>query len=244
MLDLFWMPVVEPYAISEPFSTAGKVNLNHQILPFTYIHRDTALRGLLLKEEIPVVLDSKLGAPPAADSQTYKVVAPVGSAQLATNLQSRNRIDLAETLKAIDARFANGGAYRSEAEICTVPLIPEGQTYFSDFAYNSSWWRDRRATGDNLREKPYTNLVPRLTTKSNSYIVHYRVQTLGKSPNSDPKVWEEGRDVVSGEYRGSSTIERFINPNIDASSWTSADTTPPLGNYYQWRTLNTSQFSP
>jgi len=32
-LDLFWMPVVEPYAISEPFSTAGKVNMNYQIFP-------------------------------------------------------------------------------------------------------------------------------------------------------------------------------------------------------------------
>jgi hypothetical protein len=31
LLDLFWMPVAEPYAISEPFSTAGKVNLNYQI---------------------------------------------------------------------------------------------------------------------------------------------------------------------------------------------------------------------
>ena len=38
-LDLFWMQVVEPYAISEPFSTAGKVNLNYQMLPFRNIRR-------------------------------------------------------------------------------------------------------------------------------------------------------------------------------------------------------------
>ncbi len=37
MMDLFNMPTVEPYAISEPFSTAGKVNMNYQILPYTYI---------------------------------------------------------------------------------------------------------------------------------------------------------------------------------------------------------------
>ena len=34
-LDLFNMPVVEPYAISEPFSTDGKVNLNYALAPFS-----------------------------------------------------------------------------------------------------------------------------------------------------------------------------------------------------------------
>ena len=31
------MPFVEPYLISEPLSTAGRVNLNYQIAPFSYI---------------------------------------------------------------------------------------------------------------------------------------------------------------------------------------------------------------
>ena len=52
LLDLFHMPVVEPYAISEPLATAGKVNLNCQIVPFTYIHRDTALRGAFRSTKI------------------------------------------------------------------------------------------------------------------------------------------------------------------------------------------------
>lgn len=30
-LDLFWMPVVEPYAISEPFQTSGKINMNSRV---------------------------------------------------------------------------------------------------------------------------------------------------------------------------------------------------------------------
>ncbi len=82
------------------------------------------------------------------------------------------------------------------------------------------------------------------TTKSNSYTVHYRVQTLGKRSNSEATIWEEGKDMISGEYRGSSTIERFINPSLSVSSWTSAANTPVLGPHYKWRTLNTSQFSP
>ncbi len=35
-------------------------------------------------------------------------------------------------------------------------------------------------TGDNLREKPYADLYPRLTTKSNTYTVHFRVQNAQK----------------------------------------------------------------
>ena len=49
-LDLFWMPVVEPYAISEPLSTGGKINLNYQILPYTNITRSTGLRGVFKSE--------------------------------------------------------------------------------------------------------------------------------------------------------------------------------------------------
>ena len=52
LLDLFWMPIVDPYPISEPFATAGKVNLNYQIAPFTYITRKTALRAVLQSVKI------------------------------------------------------------------------------------------------------------------------------------------------------------------------------------------------
>ncbi len=52
LLDLFWMPVVEPYAISEPFSTAGKINMNYQIMPFTYITRETGVRAVLAAERM------------------------------------------------------------------------------------------------------------------------------------------------------------------------------------------------
>ena len=55
LMDLFWMPVIEPYAISEPFSTAGKVNLNYEIAPFSYIRRATALYAAF-KGEAPKVI--------------------------------------------------------------------------------------------------------------------------------------------------------------------------------------------
>ena len=69
-LDLFTMPVVEPYAISDPFSTDGKVNLNYQIMPFGYLKRSTALRAELDLFTMPVLLGRGIplfagGHPPA-----------------------------------------------------------------------------------------------------------------------------------------------------------------------------------
>jgi uncharacterized protein (TIGR02600 family) len=64
-MDLFWMPVVEPYAISEPFSTAGKVNLNYQMVPFqNYIRRATGIHAVM-KGEL-------LAAVPLYDAVRYK----------------------------------------------------------------------------------------------------------------------------------------------------------------------------
>ena len=64
LLDLFMTPVVEPYPISEPFSTAGKVNLNYRIAPFDYIRRSTALRGAFYPIRVTAV--------PSAYYLTYK----------------------------------------------------------------------------------------------------------------------------------------------------------------------------
>lgn len=65
IMDLFWMPVVEPYAISEPFSTAGKINLNYQMLPFqNHIRRATGIHAVL-KGEI-------LSAVPLREASNYK----------------------------------------------------------------------------------------------------------------------------------------------------------------------------
>ena len=37
ILDWFWMPVAQPYALSQRYSTAGKINMNYRIAPFSYI---------------------------------------------------------------------------------------------------------------------------------------------------------------------------------------------------------------
>ena len=69
-------------------------------------------------------------------------------------------------------------------------------------------------TGDNTREMPYNHLYPRLTTRSNTFRVHYRVQTLSKARSTPPDQWIEEKDTVMAEQRGSTLIERYIDPEL------------------------------
>jgi uncharacterized protein (TIGR02600 family) len=227
LLDHFWMPTVEPYAISTCLATAGKINLNDQIAPFTYLHRDTAIRSLLDDLRIPAI--------PLAQSLNYKISgSPIPSTWLT--------IDDTATLGALESRFASGDAYLTEGEVCSVPLVPQGQTLTSLPAF---WKFQCPLTGDNLRELPYAQLYGRLTTRSNSYTVHLRVQVLKKLPN-DPQqnVWNEGTDVVLGDWRGSYEIERYLDPAAPAPVAATA-TTPgqPLGPY-RFRIVSSQRFSP
>jgi len=261
LLDLFWMPVVEPYAISEPFSTNGKVNMNYQIMPFGgYLHRSTALRGLLQTQEL-VILPNSLAYTGTANATTGYAGNPASSTTddeykkyaAGTNVLSfstnsiRSTLNLSRTtgtLKTFEDLFAKNEIFRSETQICAVPLIPSSEIWKVDF--ESSYWDTRRLTGDNSREMPYTQLLPRLTTRSNTYTVHYRVQNLKKVPSTNPDVWTEGRDKVTSELRGSRTIERYLDPNDARIPDYAANpaATPTLDAFYRWRTLYNRTFAP
>jgi hypothetical protein len=120
-------------------------------------------------------------------------------------------------------------------------------------------------TGDNLREEPYDHIYPRLTTKSNTYTVHYRVQTLVQLPKTRPKTtgatapvawdqWVEGQDQVLSESRGSSMIERFVDPNDPAlnGGWDNdtlnlnlaGNNHADLSSLYRFRVISTKKFAP
>jgi hypothetical protein len=114
-----------------------------------------------------------------------------------------------------------------------------------------TFWQNHPLTGDNSRERPYTNLQARLTTKSNTFTVHYWVQTLKKAPGGSASVWDESKDMVTGEMRGSETIERYINPNETgipdyAAEYSGSSSASPtdLGAFYRWRTVQTRRFAP
>lgn len=227
LLDLFQMPVVEPYAISEPLSTAGKVNMNFQILPFDYIRRDTGIRAVLKAEKLISVRD--------ADAAVYKGAAGI------TSTVFRQDLNIDETLKVFQQRFDAKDIFRSATEICELPLVPSGATLSS----MSTYWNTRRLTGDNLRERPYATIYPRITTKSNTFTIHFRVQSLKKAPGSAPGTWSETRDKVTGEYRGAQTIERYIDPNDSSMpDYADSNTTTPISSFYRYRVLLAKQFAP
>jgi uncharacterized protein (TIGR02600 family) len=242
LMDMFWMPVVEPYAISEPFSTAGKVNMNYQIVPFTYINRSTALRAVLSSELIPRAPLASAAAINSSGDNNYKGMR--SSAPAAVQEVDRIPVNLDETLKQFDDKFSssNWDIFKSASEICDLYLVPQGYTLAG---FESTWYgNDFAMVGDNSRERPYGNIYPRLTTKSNTFTVHYTVQSL-KNPILNPGEWNEKRGAVTGEFRGSTTLERFIDPaNRSIPDYPANPTADSLDKFYQWRIVSTRSFSP
>ena len=232
-MDFFTMPVIEPYAISEPFSTAGKVNLNYQIAPFTYITRSTAVRGVLKSTRIMAIPNSATNYKSGAGSLIF-----------------RKKIDRDETISGFEERFATPstgpftgekGMFRSASEICDMYLVPKGASLS---ALKADWWRDYAFTGDNAREFPYGHIYERVTTKSNTYTVHLRVQVLRKRTTTDPATWVEGQDLVASEYRGSSTVERYIDPGDTGLKDFAKDPQLSMDDYYKFRIVSTRKFAP
>ncbi len=243
-LDLFTMPIVEPYAISEPFSTAGKVNMNYQIMPFTYLTRDTGIRAVLKSTNIMAI--------PESVSLTYKLTN--------SNPDFRYTIDPDEqngTLAGFEQRFNAGDLFRSASEICDIFLVPKylvntttpapGSPSYSTMG---NWWTGFKLTGDNVREGPYGHIYPRLTTKSNTFTVHVQAQSIAKSRNTPADEFIEGKDQITGEFRGAFLIERYLDPNADslvkADGKTATDELDPEGMVgpYKFRVVSTKKFAP
>jgi Tfp pilus assembly protein PilV len=302
-LDLFWMPAVEPYAISNTFATAGKINLNYQIMPFTNIDRATAMQAVLRTV--------RMGAVPSTYYGWAKQQEPEQTMTGLTDAREDFRFDLnlsttnGGTLAQFENKFAGGDLFRSASQICDVYMVPipsqwslANQVFASpDPAWSTThgwgaggnsvdadaynWWNNTyvligpgqrqnnlagqlpvgfKLTGDNVREAPYTDIYSLLTTKSNTYTVHMRVQSLQQTNKpgrnfktdswSDPNGTSGGTDVITGEYRGSATIERFLDPsdpNLASSNIAAAaqgDSTVSLSKYYRYRVVSTKQFAP
>ncbi len=236
LLEFFWMPVVEPYAISEPFSTAGKINLNYQIFPFTHIRRATGLHAALAAEVVHAVPDE--------DLPNYKVF-PNNSQQnqLWGEDQEkvwRHHVDVEKTLAQFEERFQRGRPFISPSEICEIHLVPENAV--ESHEQMDDFWRRHRPTGDNTRERPYAGLYPRLTTRSNVFRVHYIAQTIQKARSADPAEMTDA-DKVTSEYRGSTLIERYLDPDQpgmpDFATYNAGLT---LDHFHQFRIVESKRF--
>ncbi len=222
LLDLFTMPVVEPFAISEPVSSVGKVGLNFQLAPFTYITRATALHGVLKSTRITAI---QTGTNPKSGAPLLRLP-----------------IDADETTRGFAKRFADLGVFRSASEICDMFLVPRGTTLES--VADGNWWQNYKATGDNSREAPYGLIYSRVTTRSNTFTVHMRVQTLRKRAGEENEIWREDVDTVTGEYRGSTTIERYVDLGDKTLPDFATQPDATLDNFYKFRIVNTKKFNP
>jgi len=290
-LDFFTMPVVEPYAISEPFSTSGRINLNYQMMPFTHIERSTGIHGILKNMQLAAIPTGAADAAAANESGGWTYTATpangdiqnqyrTGSKGNGTYHEFRYDIDVEETLKGFEERFDTGDIFRSASEICSIFLVPRefdfdhddrpepsrtteyhGSILNKPVSYDTmaDWWGEPTlpvpndnpqgflATGDNTREMPYNHIYPRVTTKSNTYRVYFTVQAL-KQVGGGRSTWNEDRDSVQSEYRGSAVVERYIDPNDpdlpDFATTPLNDPDAVLDKYYRFRILETKRFSP
>ncbi len=348
LLDLFWMPVVEPYAISEPLSTAGKVNMNYQMLPFTHIRRATALHAVMKGEVFAALpnVDHSFSKSMRRGFGPQGSTAPVFRSETAAlndsaakwhrnivvdrmNIENgtadnpwwvnhqRASQRVVGTLRQFEERFNFGatdvdkgaaavggnsvnegmpsnfrsGLFRNASQICEVHLIPSrvsvagnrrsqtayGNTQFSTIIQGADndanenlkpdeldsytdrdsamkkFWNAHASTGDNTRESPYANLYAKLTTRSNTFRVHVRAQTIKKALRGDQdNGWAidnftPGEDEVTGEYRGSFLLERYVDQQDLVNAGSAADFTqgnpmdetahPPLGSDYRFRVV-------
>jgi hypothetical protein len=190
---------------------------------------------------------------PAAQAAAYKL--NTGGLGTGTTANARYPIDLNVTLTQFDTKFAAWDIFRSASQICEEYLVPEGQGYTSTSAFSIDWYKaggNYALVGDNVRERPYTDIYGRVTTKSNSYTVYYTVQALKNAQSATSQnQWNENAGVILSEYRGSTTLERYIDPNptpalpdFAAVPGSAAGAGTTLEPYYKWRVVENHQFAP
>ena len=158
------------------------------------------------------------------------------------------------------------GLFRTPSQICEIHLIPRklsgsiateggdgGGTTPYTAAQCAAFWGSagatgRGLTGDNLKERVYSNLYARLTTQSNTYRVYFRAQMLAKARSSAPAQFDPTKDTVTSDYRGSALVERKLDVNNraipDYGASVSPTTLESLENFYRLRVLETKRFVP
>ena len=256
VLDFFWMPIVEPFPISQPFATMGKVNMNYHMAPFDYIKRKTAIHAVMKDQRMLAVENSTINS--------YKTK---------SGKDHRFPIDIPVTLLQFEDRFVNGEVFRAASEICEIYMVPQGATGApsdrntlgtpqqgtigsrgNDYPAMRTFWKGYALTGDNSKERTYTNLYPRLTTKSNVFQTHMIVETLQKSRSAEHDVFDPDEDRILGRWRGSAVIERNIDPELIKPNGGVPDYAQTSGSQlhalesmeklYAYRVLNVKQFNP
>jgi uncharacterized protein (TIGR02600 family) len=159
---------------------------------------------------------------------------------------------------SVSGNSINSGIVAGADKDANENVRPEGLDGFADRNDSmKNFWNNHAATGDNTREAPYSNLYAKLTTRSNTFRVHVRAQMVKKAlRGSNLASFVPGEDEISGEFRGSFLVERYIDVNDIKDAGEKADFAkqgdnpmdvnkhPPLDSYYRFRVLESKRFSP
>ena len=68
------------------------------------------------------------------------------------------------------------------------------------------------------------------------------MQALGHAAVTHPDVWIEGSDAILGEARGSSLLERYIDPEDSRIGDCATDPKATLDDRYKFRILRVQRF--
>ena len=206
--------------------------------PFSYIKRATALAAVFKAERVLAL--------PNGAGRTYKDKTDRGHDgwhhKISTDFENG-------TLAQWEHKFEQGKVFRTATEICEMFFYPkDGDVgWDKDNKGIRRWWDKHRLTGDNVIEQPYANIYPRITTKSNTFKVYMTVQSLKKVRGTPSNRFVQGEDQVTGEYRGSAVIERFLDPNDrDIPNYLNVKNEhreESMEQFYRYRTVNIRQFT-
>ena len=242
--------------------------------PFRHIRRATGLHAVLENEILTAVSHADanfyLRRPPNAPENQAQSWFWKDDNSASGGKFWRRQLDTQATLKLFDERFRSGFAFISPAQICEMYLLPKkaGPT---DTLVPDQWpdeisrliktngadsilkfWEEHAVTGENLKERPYTNIYPRLTTRSNTYQVFMRAQVINKARSSNPAKFEATVDQIGAEYRGSAVIERYLDLNdprlkpaqgLDFATGDLASK-PTLDDLHKFRVITQKRFDP
>lgn len=217
--------------------------MNQQIVPFAYIERFSGLHAAMQAERIARA--SKSNANNVKNPNIQSVSTRVG-----VNLDPSNgSLSSNGSLRQFREKFNGGEIFKSATEICDIFLVPQGDTRWTSDARARLYWygTDFSMVGDNTRERPYVHLYNKLTTKSNTYTVHYRVQVLARSAvrnQTNPTNFDPAQgDRVAAEQRGSTTFERYLD-QADITADPARSGASSLEADYRTRIIHSTQFNP
>jgi len=238
IMDLFWMPIIDPRPMSMGFATEGKINMNYQILPFRHINRATGMHAVLKGEFVTAYSQEDTrnnGSPTNQNPVIYKTVKDgstfpnQGWSEADGKIWYRH-INIDESLRQFEERFEFqtdnpdlGGLFRTASQICELHMIPDGSPRNAEPPLRNirgetqrknlmgQFWASNRLTGDNTRERLYANLYQKVTTRSNAFRVYFKAQSLVKARSLAPNEVNTTKDSVSGEYQGSALIQRYLD---------------------------------